>query len=118
MDTHSPGPEPETALPDMQALLLMLSYVEAECRRLGATESAHLTARAARVLVADAAPPGPPQQPEPGKPRNLRVHRELQRSSRRSRNRPCSPNRLARRGKRRQGARKPFSSAASQRSTR
>jgi hypothetical protein len=73
MDTHSTGLEPETTLPDTQALLLMLAYVEAECRRLGATESAQLTARAARVLAADATP-APLPQPAPGKPRGLRVH--------------------------------------------
>jgi hypothetical protein len=32
---------------DRSALLLMLSYIEAECRRLGATEAAHHAALAA-----------------------------------------------------------------------
>ncbi len=73
METYAPGVEPETELPDQQALLLMLSYVEAECRRLGAAEAALLAVRAARALRAEAAAPALPK-PAPAKPRNCRVH--------------------------------------------
>lgn len=35
---------------DQEALLLMLSYIEAECARLGAREAAHHAAMAAALL--------------------------------------------------------------------
>jgi len=41
---------------DREALLMMLSYIEAECRRLGALDSARHTAMAAALL-----PEHPPQ---------------------------------------------------------
>jgi hypothetical protein len=42
--------ECETEATDRQALLLMLSYVEAECRRLGAVDAARHAALAAGLL--------------------------------------------------------------------
>lgn len=50
---------------DQEALLLMLSYIEAECARLGAREAAHHAALAAALLPQagpwNAAMPGLPQ---------------------------------------------------------
>jgi hypothetical protein len=43
----------ETEQVDRTALLLMLSYIEAECRRIGATEAARHAALAAALV-----PPG------------------------------------------------------------
>ena len=63
--------ETETKTPDRQALLLMLSYVEAECRRLGATEAADHAAKAANLLPElglETAPRVASQR------RNLRLH--------------------------------------------
>ncbi len=65
--------EPES--PDQSALRLMLSYVEAECLRLGATEAARHVALAVSNLpepVVDAATT--PQPPAPLRPRNARLH--------------------------------------------
>jgi hypothetical protein len=42
--------ESESETTDRQALLLMLSYVEAECRRLGAPDAARHAALAAGLL--------------------------------------------------------------------
>ena len=42
--------ESESETTDRQALLLMLSYVEAECRRLGALDAARHAAMAAGLL--------------------------------------------------------------------
>ena len=61
----------ESETPDRQVLLLMLSYVEAECRRLGASDAADHAARAANSLpdiVIDATSQVPPR------PRNMRLH--------------------------------------------
>lgn len=44
---------------DREALLMMLSYIEAECRRLGALESARHAAMAAALL---------PENPQPAMP--------------------------------------------------
>jgi hypothetical protein len=56
-----PSPAPDKRRPagavDQGALILMLSYVEAECLRLGAADSAHHAAMAAALL------PGPVTQP-------------------------------------------------------
>lgn len=49
----------QTEQVDRSALLLMLSYIEAECRRLGATEAArHAALAAALVPPEQAAPTG------------------------------------------------------------
>lgn len=45
----SPSPQQQLRI-DQEALLLMLSYVEAECARLGAREAAHHAALAAALL--------------------------------------------------------------------
>ncbi|WBV43752.1 hypothetical protein [Pseudoroseomonas cervicalis] len=47
------------ALVDQRALLMMLSYVEAECRRLGAMQAAEHAAAAAAHLTLDTAPQSP-----------------------------------------------------------
>lgn len=59
------APMDETVPPaDADALLLMLSYVEAECRRLGALDAAELAALAAASVQAAPAPlPGPKRRP-------------------------------------------------------
>ncbi|MFB9970550.1 hypothetical protein ACFFMP_11245 [Pseudoroseomonas cervicalis] len=44
------------SLVDQRALLMMLSYVEAECRRLGAAQAAEHAAAAAACLGFDAEP--------------------------------------------------------------
>lgn len=67
--------EPES--PDQSALRLMLSYVEAECLRLGATEAARHVALAVSNLpepVVGAATATAPQPPAPLRPRNARLH--------------------------------------------
>jgi len=50
MGPESMAGEPETDLTDQAALLMMLSYVEAECLRLGATEAARHAALAAAMM--------------------------------------------------------------------
>jgi hypothetical protein len=67
--------EVETETVDQAALRLMLSYVEAECLRLGATEAARHAALAAAMM------PGPEETPVPGqssaaprRPRSARLH--------------------------------------------
>jgi hypothetical protein len=68
----------ETETTDRQALLLMLSYVEAECRRLGAEDAARHAALAACLLpeIAIQAPvPAPAHAPGAAKRgRGLRLH--------------------------------------------
>lgn len=64
--------EPES--PDQSALRLMLSYVEAECLRLGATEAARHVALAVSNLPDPAATTAAPRPPAPLRPRNARVH--------------------------------------------
>ena len=70
----SPEAEPETT--DQSALRLMLSYVEAECLRMGATDAARHAALAASLM-----PDTPPQAmtvaAEPRvvrRPRGARLH--------------------------------------------
>ncbi|MFC7541982.1 hypothetical protein ACFQU2_24340 [Siccirubricoccus deserti] len=65
--------EVEAETVDQAALRLMLSYVEAECLRLGATEAARHAALAAAMM------PGPAEAPVPGqsaprRPRSARLH--------------------------------------------
>jgi hypothetical protein len=60
---------------DRQALLLMLSYVEAECRRLGAHDAARQVALAASALAKGTRCPSQPPMPAlRRRPRGLRVH--------------------------------------------
>ena len=57
---------------DQAALRLMLSYVEAECLRLGATEAARHAALAAAMMPG---PEAPVQgQSTPRRPRSARLH--------------------------------------------
>lgn len=46
----NPSPTQQQPRIDQEALLLMLSYIEAECARLGARESARHAALAAALL--------------------------------------------------------------------
>lgn len=64
--------EPES--PDQSALRLMLSYVEAECLRLGATEAARHVALAVSNLPEPVAAAATPHPPAPVRPRNARLH--------------------------------------------
>ena len=62
--------EAETDVADNSALRLMLSYVESECLRIGATEAARHAALAASLMPQGAAHPGAP----PPRPRRVRLH--------------------------------------------
>lgn len=56
--------EGETETPDYAALRLMLSYVEAECLRIGAADAARHAALAAALMPAvDVSPTAPPHRP-------------------------------------------------------
>lgn len=50
MDAVIPGSEHDEQHTDKSAILMMLAYVEAECRRLGVTEAAQHAAQAATIL--------------------------------------------------------------------
>jgi hypothetical protein len=50
MDAVIPGTEHDEQRTDRSAILMMLAYVEAECRRLGVTEAAQHAAQAATIL--------------------------------------------------------------------
>jgi hypothetical protein len=50
MDAVKPGSEHDDQSIDRSAILMMLAYVEAECRRLGVTEAAQHAAQAATLL--------------------------------------------------------------------
>lgn len=50
MDAVKPGFEHDEERTDWSAILMMLAYVEAECRRLGVTEAARHAAQAATLL--------------------------------------------------------------------
>ena len=63
-------PEAEAEATDRDALLLMLSYVEAECRRLGALDAARHAALAASLLPELGLKPAV----APARPRGLRLH--------------------------------------------
>lgn len=52
----------KVASPDYAALRLMLSYVEAECRRIGAADAARHAAMAAAMMPACDAPSADPLQ--------------------------------------------------------
>jgi hypothetical protein len=62
--------EAETDAADNSALRLMLSYVEAECRRIGAMEAARHAALAAALMPEDASRRVVP----PARPFGARVH--------------------------------------------
>ncbi len=51
--------QPEATTADRTALLLMLEYVEGECRRLGAAAAAEHAAKAAASIIEASAPPAP-----------------------------------------------------------
>lgn len=59
MDLVNLGSEHDQERTDKCAILMMLAYVEAECRRLGVTEAAQHAAQAATIL----SPSGPPAAP-------------------------------------------------------
>lgn len=50
MDAISRGRKPKTKPTDESALLMLLAYVEAECRRIGAIEAASHAALAASAV--------------------------------------------------------------------
>jgi hypothetical protein len=50
MDAVIPDSERDEERVDKSAILMMLAYVEAECRRLGVTEAAEHAAQAATIL--------------------------------------------------------------------
>lgn len=57
MQTQLPA-SPEGEKTDQAAIMLMLAYVEAECRRLGADAAARHAAMAASLLPSQGAPAG------------------------------------------------------------
>lgn len=68
--------EAEAETTDQSALRLMLSYVEAECLRMGATDAARHAALAAS-LMPDSPPSSMKAEAEPRmarRPRNTRLH--------------------------------------------
>ncbi|MFC7476705.1 hypothetical protein ACFQS7_20220 [Dankookia sp. GCM10030260] len=72
---HQPT-EVEAETTDQSALRLMLSYVEAECLRMGATDAARHAALAAS-LMSEAAPRSPGSDAPPPvirRPRGARLH--------------------------------------------
>ncbi len=50
MDALIPRSDHDDERTDKSAILMMLAYVEAECRRLGVTEAAQHAAKAAAIL--------------------------------------------------------------------
>jgi len=66
----------QTEQVDRSALLLMLSYIEAECRRLGATEAARHAALAAALVpgVGEVPPAPPPAVAAARRGRGARLH--------------------------------------------
>lgn len=65
--------EADTEKSDYAALRLMLSYVEAECLRIGATDAAHHAALAAS-LMPQTAGPAVAHPPSVTRPRSVRLH--------------------------------------------
>lgn len=59
MDAVIPGIEHDDQRTDRSAILMMLAYVEAECRRLGVTEAAQHAAQAATILSPAGLAPAP-----------------------------------------------------------
>ena len=74
MRAAQPSTEAEPETTDQSALRLMLSYVEAECLRMGATDAARHAALAASLM-----PDTPPREAEAEppairRPRGARLH--------------------------------------------
>jgi hypothetical protein len=68
-------PDAETETTDQSALRLMLSYVEAECLRMGATDAARHAALAASLMPTPSqGPKAEPAPPGARRPRNARLH--------------------------------------------
>ena len=65
--------EADTEKADYAALRLMLSYVEAECLRIGATDAARHAALAASLMPQQATP-ATPHPPTVTRPRSARLH--------------------------------------------
>ncbi len=59
MDALISGSEHDDQRTDRSAILMMLAYVEAECRRLGVTEAAQHAAQAATILSPSGSPASP-----------------------------------------------------------
>ena len=78
MRAAQPLTEAETENTDQSALRLMLSYVEAECLRMGATDAARHAALAASLMPPEVAPKDvAAQAAEPRairRPRGARLH--------------------------------------------
>ncbi len=74
MNASAQPADSETETTDRQALLLMLSYVEAECRRLGAVDAARHAALAAGLLPEIVFEATTQPQAEPKRSRGLRLH--------------------------------------------
>ena len=66
--------EADTDKADYAALRLMLSYVEAECLRIGATDAARHAALAASLMPQQQATPATPHPPAVIRPRSARLH--------------------------------------------
>ena len=68
--------ETETESADHSALRLMLSYVEAECLRMGATDAARHAALAASLMPEQPRHPAGEVKPVPNarRPRGARLH--------------------------------------------
>lgn len=71
MDHQLLEPEQKQEDPDRAAILMMLSYVETECRRLGEHEAARHAAVALTLVQVSKSPDCAPQ---PGAPRCLPLH--------------------------------------------
>jgi hypothetical protein len=77
MRAAQPLTDAETETTDQSALRLMLSYVEAECLRMGATDAARHAALAASLMPEVAPKPVAVQAAEPRavrRPRGARLH--------------------------------------------
>ncbi|MEO3471210.1 hypothetical protein AAFN86_05020 [Roseomonas sp. CAU 1739] len=65
MDVVIPVSEHDEQHTDKSAILMMLAYVEAECRRLGVTEAAQHAAQAATILSPSGLGPAPRRKTAP-----------------------------------------------------
>lgn len=76
MRTAPQAVDAETETTDNSALRLMLSYVEAECLRMGAMDAARHAALAASLMPAagQAATPAEAASPQSRRPRGIRLH--------------------------------------------
>lgn len=64
MDHASTEPRSESDGTDRSALLMMLAYIEAECRRLGSVAAAHHAALAATLVEIEATGAGVEHPPD------------------------------------------------------